>query len=133
MVVVSTVTLVGCSDSGDGSSADAKDGLPAVADADWIDMTGKDSIVIESRDNVFVPENIVISPGTKIVFKNTGRNPHNVIPVVDDDFEQIDVSKLQPKDEATLDLKGDGEIPYYCSLHGTAKAGMKGRIKLAEG
>lgn len=124
------IALVGCSDSngGDGST----DGLGTIAEADWVDMTGQETITIEARDNVFVPENIIVSPGTEIVFKNTGRNPHNVIPVEADDFEQIDVSKLQPKDEASISLGSAGEVPYYCSLHGTAKAGMKGRIKVAD-
>lgn len=132
VVAVSVFALVGCSssDGGDGAKG-ATDGLPAVADDDWVDMTGQDTITIEARDNVFVPENIVVSPGTEIVFKNTGRNPHNVLPVDADDFDEIPVSKLQPKDEVTLTLDADGEVPYYCSLHGTAKAGMKGRIKVA--
>lgn len=114
------IMVVGCSDSGE------------EAEVDWVDMTGQNSVTIEARDNVFVPENIVVSPGTEIVFHNTGRNPHNVIPVDDDDFEQIDVSKLQPKDEVSITLGADGEVPYYCSLHGTPTAGMKGRIKVGD-
>lgn len=131
---VSVFALVGCSSSDGGGGAEGgADGLPAIADDDWVDMTGQDTITIEAHDNQFVPENIIVSPGTKIVFKNTGRNPHNVIPVDAGDFDEIPVSELQPKDEATLALDVDGEVPYYCSLHGTPTAGMKGRIKVAEG
>lgn len=135
VATAATLVLVGCGGSqdkaGDGGGGAA--GLPTVPAKSWVDQTGKDTIEIDVRDNLFVPENIVVSPGTKIVFKNSGRNPHNVIPVDKADFDEIPVSKLQPSDSAELTLKGAGEIPYYCSLHGTPKAGMKGRIKVAEG
>ena len=30
--------------------------------------------------------------------------------------------------QATLKFTEDGTFPYYCSLHGTARLGMNGRI-----
>ncbi|MEI2639702.1 MAG: plastocyanin/azurin family copper-binding protein [Microthrixaceae bacterium] len=135
-IVVSAAIVAGCGGSADteptaGSKPDL--GLPTIPANKWTDETGKSSIVIDTRDNVFVPENIVVSPGTKIVFENTGRNPHNVIPGDKKFFAEIPVSKLQPKDKATLTIADEGEYPYYCSLHGTLKAGMRGRIKVEKG
>lgn len=117
------IVLVGCSDSGSKETE---------AEVDWVDKTGQSTVTIEARDNLFVPEHIVVSPGTEIIFENTGRNPHNVLPVEDGDFEQIDVSKLQPKDKSSITLDTSGEVPYYCSLHGTPKAGMRGIIKVQD-
>ncbi|MCB1257643.1 MAG: cupredoxin domain-containing protein [Microthrixaceae bacterium] len=129
------VLLVGCggSDNNADNANSGPAGLPTIPEKSWVDQTGKKKVVVDTRDNVYVPENIIVSPGTEIVFENTGRNPHNVIPAQKGDFEEIPVSKLQPKDSASITLDSEGEIPFYCSLHGTPKAGMKGRIKVSKG
>lgn len=135
VAALGAAVLVGCSKSDDSArrtTAAGANGLPPVAAGSWVDETGKASVVIDTRDNSFNPENIVVSPGTKITFENKGRNPHNVIPVNKGEFEEVPVSKLQPKDSASISISDEGEFPYYCSLHGTPKAGMKGRIKVAK-
>ena len=93
-------------------------------------MTGRDEIVIDAKDNKFEAKFVTVSPGTKIVFENRGRNPHNVVPVEKDQFETITVEDFQPGATGTLVVEDDELYPYYCSLHGTATAGMDGRIRV---
>lgn len=116
---------------GGDSEGDASTDLPAVADSEYVDMTGKDEVVIDAKDNKFEAKYLTVSPGTKVVFENRGRNPHNVVPVEKDQFETIPVEDFQPGAKATLEVGDDDLYPYYCSLHGTATAGMDGRIRVA--
>ncbi len=135
MVLVSSVA-VGCGDeSTDGGSSAAPDPteeLPEVPDDEFVDMTGQAEIVIEARDNTFVPQFVTVSPGTEITFDNKGRNDHNVIPVDESQFEAIPTDELQPGDTAVLTFDEPGLYPYYCSLHGTPSAGMDGRVRVAD-
>lgn len=138
--VVSVLSLLfvvtGCSSgsSGDGDAAATKSttvALPEVAASEFEDMTGKGAITITVKDNTFSPQYVTVSPGTKITFDNKGRNPHNVIPVEKDEFDKIPTDALQPGDQATIVIDDVGLDAYYCSLHGTATAGMTGRIQVA--
>ncbi len=109
----------------------ATQGLPALAQSEFVDMTAQAEVTVIAKDNVFSPQYITISPGTKVIFVNRGRNPHNVIPVQASQFEQIATDDLRPDDQAPLVLDEPGMYPYYCSLHGTPKKGMNGRIQVA--
>lgn len=97
----------------------------------WQPESGSD-VVVDARDNIFVPQFIEVKKGTTVTFENTGRNRHNVLPDTEGDFEDIPVDKLDPgmKDSRTFD--DVGEFGYYCSLHGTATKGMFGAIKVTE-
>jgi plastocyanin len=107
--------------------------LPEVPDAEWVDRTGRSEITVDTVDNAYDPRYVRVSPGTRIVFDNTGRNPHNVVPVEPDAFPTIPTDRLQPGDAASITLEVVGEYPYYCSLHGTARRGMVGRIEVVDG
>lgn len=138
LVTVALLALgaMACSDDAAESSSpvtsDPSEGLPAVADEEFVDMTGQTEIVIEARDNKFVPQFVTVSPGTEITFDNKGRNPHNVIPVDESQFAAIPTDDLQPGDTGVLTFDDPGLYPYYCTLHGTPSAGMDGRIRIAE-
>lgn len=132
--------LASCGGDGDGAEGGGGGGgndptadLPEVPDSDFEDMTGKSAITIDAKDNVFDPQFVTVSPGTKITFENVGRNPHNVIPVDKAQFDAVPTDQFQPDDVATLVFDEPGVYPYYCSLHGTPSAGMDGRIRVAEG
>lgn len=127
------VLIAGCSSDSDSQANpdSATQGLPAVPQGEFVDMTAQAEVTVQSKDNVFSSKYIVVSPGTKIIFDNTGRNPHNVIPVQAGQFEQISTDELQPDELAPLILDEPGVYPYYCSLHGTPKKGMYGRIEVA--
>lgn len=130
VAVLAAVSLVAAACGDDSSSA--LDDLPAVADSEYVDMTGQDTVTIVAKDNVFEPQYVTVSPGTRVVFDNRGRNPHNVIAVEQGAFEDVPTDKLQPGDTAELVFSDSGDFPYYCSLHATPTRGMTGRIRVAE-
>jgi plastocyanin len=135
VVLAVTVLAVACGGGDGDSDSSANDptaDLPAVADSEFVDMTGKSEVVIEAKDNKFEPQFVTVSPGTKITFENKGRNPHNVIPVDKSQFEAVPTDEFQPDDSATISVDDAGVYPYYCSLHGTPSAGMDGRIRVAD-
>jgi plastocyanin len=133
-VLLLATSAVACGGEEDSSGgADPTAGLPEVAESEFEDLTGEAQITIDAKDNVFEPEYVTVSPGTEITFENRGRNPHNVVPAAKEQFETIPADQLQPDDTATIVFDEPGIYPYYCSLHGTASAGMVGRIRVAEG
>ncbi len=103
--------------------------LPPVPESDYVDQTGKAEITIQAVDNSYRSQYTKVSPGTKVTFENRGRNPHNVIAVQEGQFTDIPTDKFQPGDSGTITVPDTpGEVPYYCSLHGTPRAGMVGRL-----
>lgn len=114
---------------GNSSSSPATSSLPPVPASEYVDQTGKAEITIQVVDNSYRTQYTKVSPGTKVTFKNLGRNPHNVISVTSGQFTDIPTDKLQPGDSGTITVPDTpGEVPYYCSLHGTPRAGMNGRL-----
>jgi plastocyanin len=101
-------------------------------DAAFEDLTGRDDVVIQVRDNSFVGQHVTVSAGTTVTFDNRGRNPHNAVPVEDDAFAEVPTESLQPGQAATVVFDGPGEYPYYCTLHGTETAGMVGTIRVVD-
>lgn len=135
LACLAVVALAACGDdSADGGGGDSGPlaDLPAVADSEYQDMTGKDAVTVDVRDNSYMPQYITVSPGTEITFANEGRNPHNVLPVEAGGFEDVAVDEMQPGDSAVRTFDDSGDFPYYCSLHGTPSRGMTGRIRVAE-
>lgn len=123
------ITSAACSSDSEGSGGDGPtDGLPEVPASKFEDLTGKAEVTVEASDNVFTPRYITVSPGTEITFENVGIVPHNVMPAEEGAFEEIPTDDLAPDESATLVIDEPGTYPYYCSLHGTAKRGMNGRI-----
>jgi plastocyanin len=136
LLVAVVAAACGGDDGGGGASVstiDPVENLPEVADSEFVDMTGESEVLIEAKDNKFAPQFVTVSPGTKVTFENKGRNPHNVIPVVDDQFPTVPTDEFQSGDTAVVTFDEAGLYPYYCSLHGTPSAGMDGRIRVAEG
>lgn len=131
------LTAVACgssaSDGGGDPMATTEPAGVEVIDLDgheFEDLTGQDEVVVQARDNTFVPAYIEVSPGTTVLFRNTGRNDHNVIPSNDGAFEPIEATDLAPKDEAELVFDEAGDFPYFCSLHGTRTKGMVGGVRV---
>jgi plastocyanin len=102
-------------------------GLPDIPEDKIVDLTGKNSVDVEALDNSFSERYIEISAGTQVAFSNAGRNPHNVVPV-QPDFEGVPVDSFQPGSRNLVNFTKAGTYAYYCSLHGSAKRGMNGRI-----
>jgi len=89
------------------------------------------TVEVDARDNTFDPEDTEVAAGTRIRFANVGRNDHNVIPNSDDQSELlVETDDLGPGDEAVVRLTEPGTYRYFCSIHGTAEAGMIGTIEV---
>ena len=86
-----------------------------------------ESVDVQAIDNNFRPEQVEISAGTEVVWTNAGRNEHNVIPVEGDDWG-VPTEEFVPKDVYSHVFTTPGTYAYYCSIHGTAEAGMIGTI-----
>lgn len=83
---------------------------------------------VDAVDNSFQPDELTVQAGTEVVFTNRGRNDHNVVPVDDDQGWDIAVDDFKPGTEAADAFDEPGTYDYFCSIHGTATAGMTGTI-----
>lgn len=117
--------------------ADADDSLSAsttVADSQPDDAVtyppnGETADVL-AIDNNFLPQPLEIVAGTEVVFTNNGRNPHNVLPEDDPKATTWGVLEVDflPEDVYSHVFDTPGTYVYYCSIHGSATAGMFGTI-----
>ena len=139
LIVMATALLTVSCGSGESAEAPA-DTAPSttaadavdLSDKDFKDLTGEDEVIIQARDNTFLPAYVEVSAGTKVIFRNVGRTEHNVIPAEAKAFEPIEATDLEPKDEVEMSFNNEGTYPYpyYCSLHGTPTAGMVGAVRV---
>ncbi|XVE94484.1 hypothetical protein REPUB_Repub02eG0013000 [Reevesia pubescens] len=83
----------------------------------------------------FVPSELSVSSGEKIVFKNNAGFPHNVVFDEDEIPSGVDASKISMSDEDLLNAPGEtfavtltekGTYSFYCSPH--QGAGMVGKV-----
>jgi plastocyanin len=103
---------------------------------DAVNHTGSAQVTVEITDNAFTDRIIVVSPGTEVVWVNTGRNVHNVRPAAKEPgagwFAEITGETLEGgPGSVTFDNVGD--YPYFCSFHGTARRGQRGRVIVVPG
>lgn len=106
-----------------------------LAEVEWVDLTGEDEVLIQARDNRFLPSHFIVSAGTTIRFRNVGRTEHNALPVADNvPIDPIEVEDFAPQDEVEMvfDEAGEYPYPYYCSLHGTVSKGMVGAVRVVD-
>jgi len=71
----------------------------------WQPESGSD-VVVDARDNIFVPQFIEVKKGTTVTWENTGRNRHNVL--ADDEGDFDDEEELEDE-EGDTDQIGDPE------------------------
>lgn len=103
-----------------------------LSEAEWTDLTDQTEVLIQARDNRFLPAYFIVKAGTPITFRNVGRTEHNALPVDQVSFENIEAAVFNPQDEAHVTIDQPGDYPYYCSLHGTTTKGMVGAIRVVE-
>lgn len=118
IVVAVGVTACGSSGAAEGPTSD--DTLAAV-------QSGK--VTVEALDNNFVPQTITVTTGTEVTFVNDGRNQHNVLKVENTPFE-VETASFEPGETYTWTATEPGTYRYYCSIHGTATAGMTGTVQV---
>lgn len=94
---------------------------------------GEQSPVL-ALDNNFIPQNVTVVAGTEVVFTNNGRNDHNVVPADDPGATTWGVLEagFRPKDVYSRVFDRPGTYVYFCTIHGTKKAGMFGAITVTE-
>ena len=83
-----------------------------------------------SIDNNFLPQVIEISAGTAVHWANNGRNDHDVTPAEDVTYSVwgTRADEFAPGDEYSRVFDRVGTYVYFCSIHGTATAGMFGTV-----
>jgi plastocyanin len=87
------------------------------------------AVTVLAGDNVFEPQTLTVADGTEITFTNDGRNQHNVLAVGDTPFS-AETASFEPGESFTWKASKPGTYRYYCSIHGTATAGMTGTIQV---
>jgi plastocyanin len=87
-------------------------------------------VSVSAVDNVFRPEEVSVRAGVEVTWTNDGRNDHNIVPV--DDGWGVATQDFRPGDSYGYVFAAPGTYRYYCSLHGTADAGMIGSVEVVE-
>lgn len=96
------------------------------------DHTGSDRVVVAVTDNAFEDRVVVVDAGTTVVWVNEGRNDHNVRPAEEDRrsgwFREVPKAVLADGGAGSVTFEHAGDFPYFCSFHGTARRGQRGRV-----
>ena len=104
---------------------------------DAVDLTGSAQVTVVVTDNAFTDRIILVSPGTEVVWVNEGRNDHNVRPSAEGPgpgwFAEVDVGSLADGGSGSVTFDNVGDFPYFCSFHGTARRGQRGRVIVVAG
>jgi plastocyanin len=97
--------------------------VPAAAD----DYANAEIVTVRMLDNTFVPQTLVIDPGTVVRWENDGRSKHNV--VVDLKSDVWRSSKRIPAGGSyEHQFLRPGVYGYSCTLHGAPRRQMYGTI-----
>jgi len=104
---------------------------------DAVDHTGAGRVVVAVTDNAFEDRIIVVDAGTTVVWVNEGRNDHNVRPAEEDRrpgwFREVPKAVLADGGAGSVTFEQAGDFPYFCSFHGTARRGQRGRVIVVPG
>jgi plastocyanin len=84
---------------------------------------------VQSIDNTFRPDRVVVTPGTEVRWTNLGRTEHDITPA-DGTGWGVPKELFKPGDTYSYVVGGPGEIRYYCHIHGTSEYGMVGTIEV---
>lgn len=129
LFATATALLVACGgDDGEvaGSRAASEPELEDVVALDG------DRVEVTALDNTFNHQNIRVAAGTTVVWKNEGRQDHDVISVEGDDGWGVRQEGFGPDDSYEHTFDEPGTYRYYCSLHGDPDAGMIGAVVVEE-
>ena len=84
-----------------------------------------DTVVVDIQNIKYGVEEIVIAPGTTVVWRNRDPIQHSVV----SDQEGFDSSLIDPETSFALTFSDIGEYPFHCMPHPF----MKGRVVVQEG
>lgn len=86
--------------------------------------------MVEVLDSEFGPEEIIIQPGTTVVWNQTGSISHTVTA----DQGLFDSGNMEKGDTFSFTFEEEGTYPYYCVYHGgPGGKGMSGIIIVSSG
>jgi plastocyanin len=133
VVVASVALLAACGADPDDSFGATTTAAPETTSAVTFPANGQSSDM-SAIDNNFVPQTLEVKAGTEVVFSNNGRNPHNVVPEGDPKATTWGVldADFQPGDTYSRVFDRPGTYVFYCTIHGSATAGMFGTITVTE-
>ena len=85
-------------------------------------------------DNEFRPQSLTVRAGTEVVFENKGALEHNVVPIDDPTAAEWGVLEADfgPADTYAHVFGTPGNYEYYCTIHGSPTAGMRGTIVVTD-
>jgi plastocyanin len=83
---------------------------------------------VKALDNTFIEDEVDVAVGTEVVWKNGGRNDHDIVPVVEGEGWGVGMEEFHPGDTYSYVFTEPGEYAYYCTIHGTADVGTTGTI-----
>ena len=138
-VAITALLAVSCGDDSDRAGDDDETTETATAQTiDVVDRRGQASdsnypeVDVRVIDNEFVDGEIRIDPGVTVAWQNDGRVEHNIVTVSEEPDFGVDTDAFGPGSEHEFRFTEPGVYPYYCSLHGTADAGMTGTIVVGD-
>jgi plastocyanin len=135
-VVLAAGVLVAC--GGDGAGGGGASGLSSSGGQSGRAGSGRsapdDPVVVYANpayvralDNSFNPEIIQVRAGTEVVWTNQGRTDHDVLHIGGVDWG-VEVDGFEPGAVYKHTFGQTGVYRYYCSIHGTKRAGMIGTV-----
>lgn len=80
--------------------------------------------VVTMQDNAFSPATITVSPGTKVIWINKGKNDHTVT----SENHIFNSARIHPGERFSYTFEKPGTYSYACSLHSFFIFGMKGKV-----
>ena len=76
-------------------------------------------------DNFFKPDDVEVTAGTKVTWKNTGKILHSVTP---NKGKKFGAKELPRGKSYSYTFKKPGTYAYYCVFHGSPNRGQHGTI-----
>ncbi len=123
------------SSTGDSGATSPTTTLFDIPDQEFVDLTGRATADVNVVDNTFEPSFLKVSPGTRLILTNNGRNEHNVTPLSPGSFDKVPTDDFAPGKKASITAPSSaGDFAFYCSIHGTKKLnGQSGIIRVVAG
>jgi plastocyanin len=103
-------------------------GLAFVAFVALASAAHADTKQVGARENLFVPQEVRIDPGDRIVWTNNGIRDHTVTA----DDRAYDSGPIDPGDKFARTYRKEGYYFYHCKLHGSVRSGMWGVVVVGD-
>ena len=106
-------------------TAGAPDTTPAVESA-----PNGETVEVKALDNTFIEEAVDVAAGTEVVWKNGGRNDHDIVPVADDESWGVGIEAFHPGDQYSHVFTEPGEYTLRAVPNDTLESGQAKFLKV---